>query len=84
MQRDLGNKIKEAFDTKYPGLTVSVFPRVIFAYKFLEQECKDAAFKRSLKDLSFCSQIPILGYYGSQRQKKYGIRRFKTYKCKPH
>ncbi|XP_042472282.1 uncharacterized protein LOC122054935 [Zingiber officinale] len=83
MSGDLGNKIKRAFDEKYIGLTIGVFPRILFVYKFLEQECKDAAFKRSLKDLSFCSQISIPGYYNTEK-KKMGIRKSKTYKGKPY
>ncbi|XP_042449443.1 uncharacterized protein LOC122034311 [Zingiber officinale] len=84
MPGDLGNRIKTAFEAKHPGLTVGVFPRIIFAHKFLEQECKDAAFKRSLKDLSFCNQIPIPGYYQKAGSKRIGIRQSKTYKGKPH
>ncbi|XP_042444288.1 uncharacterized protein LOC122029387 [Zingiber officinale] len=70
MPRDLGKRIKETVDEKYKGLTVGVIPRVLFAYKFLEQECKDAAFKRSLKDLSFCSQIPIPGIIRDQEDQE--------------
>ncbi|XP_042375936.1 uncharacterized protein LOC121969765 isoform X2 [Zingiber officinale] len=84
MSGDLGNRIKTAFEAKHPGLTVGVFPRVIFAHKFLEQKCKDAAFKRSLKDLSFCSQIPIPGYYQKSGARKVGVRQSRTYKGKPH
>lgn len=36
MPGDLGHRIKQAFDTKYLGLTIGVFPRALFAYKFLE------------------------------------------------
>nr|WOJ52281.1 polyprotein [Fig badnavirus 1] len=83
MPGDLGKRIKEDFDNKYPGVVSGVVPRVLFAYKFLEKECRDAAFKRSLKNLSFCSSIPIPGYY-KNTGKKYGVRRSKTYKGKPH
>ncbi|CDN68224.1 polyprotein [Grapevine Roditis leaf discoloration-associated virus] len=83
MPGDLGKRIKEEFDRKYPGVISGVVPRVLFAYKFLENECKEAAFKRSLKNLSFCSSIPIPGYY-KNTGKKYGVRRSKTYKGKPH
>nr|AWK49042.1 ORF3 [Taro bacilliform CH virus] len=79
---ELGPRIKAAYEARYPGNTIGVFPRVLFAYKFLENECRDAAYKRSLKNLSFCSSIPIPGYYKSE--KKYGVRRSKTYKGKPH
>ncbi|KAJ3705004.1 hypothetical protein LUZ61_008709 [Rhynchospora tenuis] len=35
-----------------------------------------------LKDLTFCSQIPVPGYY--QKSKRYGLRKSKTYRGKPH
>nr|AKA45798.1 polyprotein [Taro bacilliform CH virus] len=82
MPDELGPRIKEAYEARYPGNTIGVFPRVLFAYKFLENECRDAAYKRSLKSLSFYSSIPILGYY--KTEKKYGVRRSRTYKGKPH
>lgn len=82
MPGDLGNRIKAQFDEKYVGLTIGVIPRVLFAYRYLEQECKDVAFKCSLKDLSFCTQIPIPDYY--DKVKKYGICHSKTYRGKPH
>ncbi|ATZ69467.1 ORF3 polyprotein [Cacao swollen shoot Ghana J virus] len=78
---ELGTRMKEGFSREYPGNTVGVFPRILYAYKYLEQECKDAAFKRSLKSLSFCKDMPITGYYDKP---KYGMRRSKTYKGKPH
>nr|QCA48085.1 polyprotein [Cacao red vein-banding virus] len=82
MPPELGHRMKEAFHKEYSGNEVGVFPRILFAYKYLEQECKDAAFKRSLKSLSFCKDMPITGYY--DRSPKYGIRRSKTYRGKPH
>ncbi|ATV81254.1 polyprotein [Grapevine badnavirus 1] len=82
MPGDLGNRMKTAFEERYPGLTVGVAPRILFAYKFLEAECKEAAFKRSLKNLSFCKDIPIPGYY--KDQKRLGIRKSQRYKGKPH
>ncbi|ANV20896.1 ORF3 protein [Dioscorea bacilliform RT virus 2] len=80
---DLGKRIKEKFDQAYAGNNVGVHPRILFTYKFLEEECKAAAFSRSLKGLQFCSQIPIPGYYKNSG-KKYGVRRSTTYKGKPH
>lgn len=80
---DLGIRIKEAFEAKYQGNTVGVHPRIIFAYRYLEEECKKAAFSRALKGLSFCSQIPIPEYY-KKPEKKYGARKSTTYKGKPH
>nr|WOJ52284.1 nonfunctional polyprotein due to mutation [Fig badnavirus 2] len=82
MPGDLGNRMKTAFEAKYPGLTIGVVPRILFAYKFLEEECKEAAFKRSLKNLSFCKDIPIPGYY--KDQKRLGVRKSQRYKGKPH
>nr|QJC63475.1 polyprotein [Cacao swollen shoot virus] len=81
MPHELGTRMKEAFHKEYPGNTIGVYPRILFAYKYLEQECKDAAFKRSLKSLSFCRDMPLTGYYDKP---KYGIRRSQTYKGKPH
>nr|GFB50110.1 putative zinc finger, CCHC-type [Tanacetum cinerariifolium] len=45
--------------------------------------CKDAALAKELRDLSLCSAIPIPGYYKNNK-KKYGIRKSRTYKGKPH
>ncbi|CAD5184416.1 unnamed protein product [Musa acuminata subsp. malaccensis] len=50
-------RIKEAFEAKYRGNTIGVIPRILFSYKYLEVECKDAAFRRALKDLSFCNEL---------------------------
>nr|ATZ69445.1 ORF3 polyprotein [Cacao swollen shoot Togo A virus] len=82
MPPELGLRMKEAFQKEYSGNEVGVFPRILFAYRYLEQECKDAAFRRSLKSLSFCKDMPITGYY--DKAPKYGMRRSKTYKGKPH
>ncbi|XP_042406400.1 uncharacterized protein LOC121996478 isoform X1 [Zingiber officinale] len=80
---DLGKRIKQAFEEMYPGNTMGVHPRIIFAYRYLEEEYKKAAFSRSLKDLSFCSQIPIPGFYQDSKR-RYGVRKSTTYKGKPH
>nr|WKY95835.1 polyprotein [Dioscorea bacilliform BL virus] len=80
---DLGTRIKEAFEATYAGNTIGVHPRVMFTYKYLEEECKKAAFARSLKNLQFCSKIPIPGYYKNS-ERKVGVRRSTTYKGKPH
>ncbi|GKE53662.1 Orf y [Tanacetum coccineum] len=45
--------------------------------------CKDAALAKELRDLSLCSAIPIPGNYKNNR-KKYGMRKSRTYKGKPH
>nr|QJC63536.1 polyprotein [Cacao swollen shoot virus] len=82
MPPELGHRMREAFQKEYAGNEVGVFPRILFAYKYLEQECKDAAFKRSLKSLSFCKDMPLTGYY--DQPSKYGMRKSKTYKGKPH
>ncbi|CAD5192064.1 unnamed protein product [Musa acuminata subsp. malaccensis] len=79
---ELGKRIKDAFESKYKGNTIGVIPRILFSYKYLEAECKDAAFKRALKDLSFCSEIPIPRYY-NKPERKYGVRRSTTYKASP-
>lgn len=36
-----------------------------------------------MKDLSFCAKVPIPGYY-SEKGKRFGLRKAKTYKGKPH
>jgi len=78
----IGKELESAFDVKFPGTTIGVFPRIHFTYQYLAEQCKKAALQRSLKDLSFCSKIPVPGYY--QKTKKYGLRKAKTYKGKPH
>nr|ANV20890.1 ORF3 protein [Dioscorea bacilliform RT virus] len=80
---DLGKRVKELYEASYSGNTIGVHPRILFTYKFLEEECKKAAFSRSLKGLQFCNQIPIPGYYKG-KEKRYGVRRSTTYKGKPH
>ncbi|KAJ1685927.1 hypothetical protein LUZ63_017317 [Rhynchospora breviuscula] len=78
----IGGEIDKAFAEKYPGHTVGVIPRIHFTYQYLAEQCKRVALQRSLKDLSFCSRIPVPGYY--QKNKKYGFRKAKTYRGKPH
>ncbi|KAJ4791883.1 polyprotein [Rhynchospora pubera] len=78
----IGGEIEKAFAEKYPGNTVGVIPRIHFTYQYLAEQCKRVALQRSLKDLSFCSRIPVPGYY--QKNKKYGLRKAKTYRGKPH
>ncbi|KAJ4784015.1 polyprotein [Rhynchospora pubera] len=78
----IGGEIEKAFAEKYPGNTVCVIPRIHFTYQYLAEQCKRVALQRSLKDLSFCSRIPVPGYY--QKNKKYGLRKAKTYRGKPH
>ncbi|KAJ3689111.1 hypothetical protein LUZ61_018275 [Rhynchospora tenuis] len=78
----IGSKIEKAFNEKYPGATIGVIPRIHFTYQYLAEQCKRAALQKSLKDLSFCSRIPVPGYY--QKNKKYGLRKSKTYRGKPH
>nr|QUQ60708.1 polyprotein [Cacao mild mosaic virus] len=83
MPGDLGKRIEDSFKAKYPGNTVGVFPRIIFSFKYLENQCKEASFQRSLKSLEFCKQMPIPGYYGTDK-KRLGIRKATHYKGKPH
>lgn len=45
--------------------------------------CKTAAMQKGLKDLSFCKEIPIPGYY-EKPKRKYRIRKAQNYKGKPH
>jgi ribonuclease HI len=79
----IGKELEEAFRRKFPMNTVGVIPRIHFSYQYLAEMCKKAALQRSLKDLTICSKITIPGYYQNNR-KKYGLRKAKTYKGKPH
>ncbi|KAJ1693498.1 hypothetical protein LUZ63_010196 [Rhynchospora breviuscula] len=78
----IGGEIERAYAEKYPGNTVGVIPRIHFTYQYLAEQCKKVALQRSLKNLSFCSRIPVPGYY--KKNKKYGLRKAKTYRGKPH
>nr|GEW09982.1 ORFIII-like polyprotein [Tanacetum cinerariifolium] len=60
-----------------------VLPAIKFTNTFVFEMCKDAALAKELRDLSFCSAIPIPGYY-KNNIKKYGIRKSRTYKGKPY
>ncbi|GJX49226.1 Orf y [Tanacetum coccineum] len=79
----LSKKIEESFRNKHPGLSSGVLPAIKFTHTFVSEMCKDAALAKELRDLSLCSAIPILGYYKNNR-KKYGMRKSRTYKGKPH
>ncbi|GJT48745.1 Orf y [Tanacetum coccineum] len=79
----LSKKIEESFRTKHPGLSSGVLPAIKFTHTFVSEMCKDAALAKELRDLSLCSAIPIPGYYKNNR-KKYGMRKSRTYKGKPH
>ncbi|GJU87784.1 Orf y [Tanacetum coccineum] len=79
----LSKKIEESFRTKHPGLNSGVLPAIKFTHTFVSEMCKDAALAKELRDLSLCSAIPIPGYYKNNR-KKYGMRKSRTYKGKPH
>ncbi|WOL20207.1 hypothetical protein Cni_G29011 [Canna indica] len=77
----IGKELESAFAEKHPGNTLGVIPRIHFTYQYLEEQCKRAAFQRSLKDLTICEKIPIPGYY--KKEKKYDLRKAKTYKATP-
>ncbi|GKC26651.1 Orf y [Tanacetum coccineum] len=79
----LSKKIEESFKAKHPGLSAGVLPAIKFTHTFVSEMCKDVALAKELRDLSLCSAIPIPGYYKNNR-KKYGIRKSRTYKGKPH
>ncbi|GJW99628.1 Orf y [Tanacetum coccineum] len=79
----LSKKIEESFRAKHPGLSSGVLPAIKFTHTFISEICKDAALAKELRDLSLCSAIPIPGYYKNNR-KKYGMRKSRTYKGKPH
>nr|GFB69151.1 hypothetical protein AMTR_s00071p00160240 [Tanacetum cinerariifolium] len=79
----LSQRVHEAFKKKYPGLIAGVLPAIKFRHTFVSKMCKEAALSKELRDLSFCSAVLIPGYYKKNR-KKYGIRKARTYKGKPH
>nr|GEZ04636.1 TPA: orf y [Tanacetum cinerariifolium] len=79
----LSKKIEESFRAKYPGLNSGVLPAIKFTHTFVSEMCKDMALAKELRDLSLCSAIPIPGYYKNNR-KKYGMRKSRAYKGKPH
>nr|GEZ93136.1 C2H2 zinc finger protein [Tanacetum cinerariifolium] len=67
-----------------PNTLVSgVLPAIKFTHTFESKMCKDAALAKELRDLSLCSAIPIPGYYKNNK-KKYGMRKSRKYKGKPH
>ncbi|GKB55425.1 Orf y [Tanacetum coccineum] len=82
-QNITSQKIEESFKAKHPGLSVGVLPAIEFTHTFVLEMCKDAKLAKELRDLSLCFAIPIPGYYKNNR-KKYGIRKSRTYKGKPH
>ncbi|AAN75640.1 polyprotein [Taro bacilliform virus] len=79
----IGKEIETAFIAKHGNANITVMPRIHFAYHYLAELCKKAALQRSLKDLSFCNQIPLPGIY-TKGNKKFGLRKARTYKGKPH
>lgn len=78
----LGKEIEKAYTERYPGALAGVEPRIHFSYNYLAEVCKKVAVQREIKDLSFCSKIPIPGYY--KTGKRFGLRKSTTYKGKPH
>ena len=79
----IGKELEEAFKKRHSGNTIGVIPKIHYSYQYLAEMCKRAALQRSLKDLTICNKIPIPGYYQNNR-KKYGLRKAKNYKGKPH
>nr|GEX70462.1 putative polyprotein [Tanacetum cinerariifolium] len=79
----LSKRIEELFKVRHPSLSAGVLPAIKFTHTFVSEMCKDAALSKELRDLSLCSAIPIPGYYKNNK-KKYGIRKSRTYKGKPH
>ncbi|QOS14285.1 polyprotein [Chestnut mosaic virus] len=79
----IGPAIEESFKRKYPTIGINVTLRIYYTYHYLAEMCKQAAIQRSLKDLTFCRKVTIPGYFKEQ-EKKYGLRRAKTFKGKPH
>ncbi|AVA17861.1 polyprotein [Birch leaf roll-associated virus] len=77
----IGEEIAGAFLAKYGDVGTNVMLRIMFTYQYLLEQCKRAAVQKSMKDLSFCKEMPLPGFY---RSKKYGLRKAKTYNGKPH
>ncbi|GJT07838.1 Orf y [Tanacetum coccineum] len=67
----------------YEDLLFSLRPSHTVDASSLLSERENAALAKELRDLSLCSAIPIPGYYKNNR-KKYGMRKSRTYKGKPH
>ncbi|QHG11155.1 polyprotein [Pitaya badnavirus 1] len=78
-----GPDIEAAFKAKNPGNVVGVIPRIYFTLLYLQELCKRNAMQRGVKDMTFCSQIQLPDYYQGPRR-KYGLRKSRTYKGKPH
>uniref|UniRef100_A0AAU7GJ24 RNA-directed DNA polymerase n=1 Tax=Nettle badnavirus 1 TaxID=3158948 RepID=A0AAU7GJ24_9VIRU len=82
---EIGPTIQKEYSQAYPGLTTGVMARVQFISEYLQNLCKQAELQRKLKNLNFCRTIPIPGYYETgSGKKKFGIRKARTYRGKPH
>nr|GEW25615.1 hypothetical protein [Tanacetum cinerariifolium] len=55
----LSKKIEESFKARHPGLSAGALPAIKFTHTFVSEMCNDAALTKELRDLSFCSAIPI-------------------------
>ncbi|GKB00613.1 hypothetical protein Tco_0828606, partial [Tanacetum coccineum] len=65
----LSQRVHEAFKRKYPGLIAGVLPAIKFTHTFVSEMCKEAALSKELRDLSFCSAVPIPGYYKNNKKR---------------
>ncbi|KAL6012836.1 hypothetical protein ACLOJK_003325 [Asimina triloba] len=81
---EIGPAIEKEYKEKYPGLNIGVNAQIQFISEYLMNLCKQASLQRKLKNLNFCRNMPIPGYYEPSRQKKYGLRKASKYKGKPH
>nr|ASV59777.1 polyprotein [Canna yellow mottle virus] len=80
----LRDRAAEAFKKKFPGNSIGVPARITFLQNYLEEACREDAYQRSIKNLNFCKEFPIPGYYHKKPTKKYGLRKTTTYRGKPH
>nr|QBX57843.1 polyprotein [Sugarcane bacilliform virus] len=81
----LGDKIKEAFVTKYPSVERHVPSAIRFTYDYLEEVCTENNFQKQLRSLNFCKGFPVVNPAGTRKYgKKYGTRKSRTYRGKPH
>nr|AFO11489.1 polyprotein [Sugarcane bacilliform virus] len=81
----LGDRVKEAFKKKYPGVERHVPAATRFTYDYLEEVCTENNFQKQLRSLNFCKGFPVVNPVGTRKYgKKYGTRKARSYRGKPH
>nr|AJW68048.1 ORF3 [Sugarcane bacilliform virus] len=79
----LGDKVEAAFKEKYSGIERHVTAAIRFTYDYLEEISTENNFQKQLRSLNFCKGFPVVNPQGT-RKYKYGTRKTRTYKGKPH